>query len=81
MNLPLQRNDRSVSVSHESTHWYICFCVLAVAVAVVVLTKVNAPDLLYWSGAIHAFTLIIYFTTILGYSVLLYERAAIKYRM
>lgn len=45
---------------HDSTHWYICFCVLAVAVAVVVITKVNAPDCLYKSGAIIAFTLIFY---------------------
>lgn len=60
--------DRSVC-PHESSHWYICFCVLAVAVAVVVITKVNAPDCLYWSGAIHAFTLIftIYNTRLLYY--------------
>lgn len=62
--------DRSQSV-HESTHWYICFCVLAVAVAVVVITKVNAPDCLYQSGAkyssFHSTIYTILNTRLLGY--------------
>lgn len=60
--------DQSV---HESTHWYICFCVLAVAVAVVVITKVNAPDCLYQSGAkyssFHSTIYTILNTRLLGY--------------